>query len=79
MDVCSNGRGHMTKIATTLMIGKKHLKFFCSSTRRLMRFLSLTYFLDIRTLFPKPTVYVNAHEKYPFSVLSGLYYTERNF
>ena len=34
--VCSNGRGHMTKMAATPIYGKNPLKIFFSRTRRPM-------------------------------------------
>ena len=34
--VCSNGPGHMTKMAATPIYGKNPLKIFFSRTRRLM-------------------------------------------
>ena len=34
--VCSNGPGHMAKMAAVPINGKKHLKIFFSRTRRLM-------------------------------------------
>ena len=36
MKVCSNGTGHMTKMATTPIYGKNPLKIFFSRTRRPM-------------------------------------------
>ena len=34
--ICSNGPGHMTKLATMPIYSKKHEKFFFSKTKRLM-------------------------------------------
>ena len=36
MKVCSNGPGHMTKMATMLIYGKNLKKIFFSGTKRLM-------------------------------------------
>ena len=36
MKVCSNGPGHMTKMAAMPIYGKNPLKIFFSRTRRLM-------------------------------------------